>query len=80
MLENDRTAGEKKNEDNSEEKKAKERRSLRDDLLLKKNNRNETLRIKEYKNKDLRQDINDNNNNNIQSYEKDSERTSRKRR
>ena len=79
MLENDRTAGEKKNEDDSEEKKAKERRSLRDDLLLKKNNRNETLRIKEYKNKDLRQDINDNNNNNIQSYEKDSERTSRKR-
>ena len=78
MLENDRTIGEKKNDNDSEEEKPKEKRALRNDLPLKKNNKNETLKIKEYKDKGLHQDIDDNNLN-IQSSEKESEKTSRKR-
>ena len=77
MLENDRTIGEKKNDNDSEEEKPKEKRALRNDLPLKKNNKNETLKIKEYKDKALHQDIDDNNIN-IQSSEKESEKTLRK--
>jgi len=74
-----RAFGEKNDGNDSEEKKVKEKKTLREDLEILKNNKNENLRIKEYKDKGFHQNI-DGNNINIQSCEKGIENTSRNRR
>ena len=77
MLENERTIGEKKNQNDSKEKKGNERGSLREYLQQKKINKNENFRIKEYKDKNPSQDKDDNNIY-IQSNGKENEKTLRK--
>ena len=75
MEEIDRKNEEKNNENDSDEKKEKEKRTLREDLKIKKNNRNETVKIKEYIDKNLHQSIDDNN----ISSENEIKKTSRNR-
>ena len=79
MLENERTNEEKKNENISEEKKEIEKKStLKNDLIIRRNNKNENLKIKEYKDKGLIQMIDENKIYN-KSSEKEGEITSRKK-
>ena len=75
MQEIGRIIEEKNNGKDSEEKKVKEKRTLREDLQILKNNKNENLKIKEYIDKSLHQDIDDNN----ISSEKEIKITSRNR-